>query len=86
MFILKCAFCCTADTENNNIVEWNYIIFYFSYSLVFNLVTTEKPIQAKIYQVKQSEKVENLFKKKTQWELRELKVLDGKDSTRVSIG
>lgn len=46
-------------------------------------VTTEKPIQAHIYQVKKQDRGDT-FKKKLSWALRELKVLDARDATRVS--
>ncbi|XP_013397565.1 exocyst complex component 1 isoform X1 [Lingula anatina] len=42
-------------------------------------VTTEKPVQVKIYQLKKSEKGET-YKRKQTWELRELKTVDGKDA------
>ena len=44
-------------------------------------VTTEKPIQAHIYQVKKQDRGDT-FKKKLSWALRELKVLDARDATR----
>ena len=47
-----------------------------------SLVTTEKPIQAMIYEVKRGERGDN-FKKKISWAMRDLKVLDAKDSTKV---
>lgn len=50
---------------------------------LFHTVTTEKPIQAKIYQVKKLDRGDNNFKKKCSWGLRELKVLDAKDGSRV---
>ena len=46
-------------------------------------VTTEKPIQAHIYQVKKQDRGDT-FKKKLSWSLRELKVLDAKDATKAS--
>ncbi len=48
-------------------------------------VTQEKPIQALIYQVKKTEKGDNNFKKKLAWALRELKILDAKDASKVNM-
>lgn len=42
-------------------------------------VTTEKPVQARLYQLKKSDKGET-YKRKNTWTLRELKTLDGKDA------
>ena len=47
-------------------------------------VTTEKPIQALVYQVKKLDRGDNSFKKKLSWGLRELKFLDAKDASKVS--
>ena len=44
--------------------------------LIF-IVTTEKPIQAQICQVKKSDRGDS-YKKKTSWQLRELKLIDAK--------
>lgn len=52
-------------------------------NIVLFIVTTEKPVQTYIYQVKKSEKGDNNFKKKLQWSLRELKFIDGKDARKV---
>ncbi|XP_074649870.1 exocyst complex component 1-like [Tubulanus polymorphus] len=54
-------------------------------SLLCLAVTTEKPVQATIYQVKKSEKVDS-YKKKCQWPLRLLKLVDGKDAKQESPG
>lgn len=41
-------------------------------------VTTEKPVQASLYQVKKAEKEREGFKKKMSWALRQLKLFDAK--------
>lgn len=46
-------------------------------------VSTETPVQARIYQVKKADKTE-AYKKKVTWLLRDLKVVDGKSSSKVS--
>ena len=47
-------------------------------------VTTEKPIQASLYQVKKAEKERGGFKKKLSWPLRQLKLFDAKYINKVS--
>ena len=46
-------------------------------------VTTEKPVQACLYQVKKSEKGDT-FKKKATWPLRQLKIFDAKYANKVT--
>lgn len=46
------------------------------------VVSTETPVQARVYQVKKADKTE-AYKKKVTWLLRELKVVDGKSSSKV---
>lgn len=41
------------------------------------VISTEKPIQVTIYQIKKSDK--DTYKKKSAWPLRDLKIVDGKD-------
>lgn len=47
-------------------------------------VTTEKPVQASLYQVKKAEKEREGFKKKMSWPLRQLKQFDAKYINKVS--
>lgn len=50
------------------------------------VVTTEKPVQACLYQVKKTEKEKGeVFKKKASWPLRQLKVFDAKYSKKVPV-
>lgn len=51
---------------------------------MFCVVTTEKPVQASLYQVKKAEKEREGFKKKTSWLLRQLKLFDAKYINKVS--
>ncbi|XP_048772233.1 exocyst complex component 1-like isoform X2 [Ostrea edulis] len=44
-------------------------------------LSTETPVQARVYQVKKADKTE-AYKKKVTWLLRELKVVDGKSSSK----
>ena len=46
------------------------------------LVSTETPIQARVYQVKKADKGD-VYKKKVTWLLRELKAVDGKSFNKV---
>ena len=50
---------------------------------IYVLVTKEKPFQVRIYKVQKSEK--EVFKKKQCWQLSDLKLVDGKEDTHVSI-
>ena len=45
-------------------------------------MTTVKPETVSIYQVKKTEK--DTYKKRTNWRLKDLKLIDGKDETNVS--
>lgn len=47
-------------------------------------VTTEKPIQALVVQVKKSDRGDS-FKRKLSWALRQLKVFDAKYQTKVCL-
>jgi len=47
-------------------------------------VTTEKPVQASLYQVKKAEKEREGFKKKMSWPLRQLKLFDAKYINKVN--
>jgi len=51
---------------------------------VIYVVTTEKPVQASLYQVKKAEKEREGFKKKTSWLLRQLKLFDAKYINKVN--
>lgn len=44
-------------------------------------MTTVKPETVSIYQVKKTEK--DTYKKRTNWRLKDLKLIDGKDETNV---
>lgn len=46
-------------------------------------MTTVKPETVSIYQVKKTEK--DTYKKRTNWRLKDLKLIDGRDETNVSI-
>jgi len=50
---------------------------------VIDIVTTEKPVQASLYQVKKAEK--EGFKKKMSWPLRQLKLFDAKYINKVCM-
>lgn len=59
------------------------LIIRLLYSFKFSTkVSTETPVQARVYQVKKADKTE-AYKKKVTWLLRELKVVDGKSSSKV---
>jgi len=57
---------------------------YFLFVLLICVVTTEKPVQASLYQVKKAEKEREGFKKKMSWALRQLKLFDAKYINKVS--
>jgi len=44
-------------------------------------VTIDKPETVSVYQVKKTDK--DAFKKKASWRFRDLKIIDGKDATKV---
>ena len=48
-----------------------------------SLVTEVKPETVSIYQVKRTEK--DSYKKRSNWRLKDLKLIDGKDETNVRI-
>jgi hypothetical protein len=52
-------------------------------SIFIYIVTTEKPIQALVVQVKKSDR--ESFKKKVSWGLRQLKLLDAKYQNKVCL-
>ena len=57
-----------------------FLVFLF----ISCVVTTVKPETVSIYQVKKTEK--DTYKKRTNWRLKDLKLIDGKDETNVRIG
>jgi len=61
------------------------VIILYLYLCVTDTVTTEKPVQASLYQVKKAEKEREGFKKKMSWPLRQLKLFDAKYINKVSI-
>jgi len=60
------------------------MIILYLYLCVTDIVTTEKPVQASLYQVKKAEKEREGFKKKMSWPLRQLKLFDAKYINKVS--
>ena len=62
------------------------VTFQFRSAVLFWLyflssVTTVKPETVSVYQVKKTDK--DTYKKKASWRLRDLKIVDGKDGTKV---
>ena len=62
-----------------------HIIALSYYNAIVLTVTTEKPVQACLYQVKKTEKEKDSFKKKASWPLRQLKVFDAKYANKVTV-
>lgn len=50
-------------------------------TFLFLSVTIDKPETVSVYQVKKTDK--DAFKKKASWRFRDLKIIDGKDATKV---
>lgn len=66
------------------IANWNCCRFVFAFTLSSSsLVTEVKPETVSIYQVKRTEK--DSYKKRSNWRLKDLKFIDGKDETNVRI-
>jgi len=66
-------------------VFFRSIILIVSICVMLDVVTTEKPVQASLYQVKKAEKEREGFKKKMSWLLRQLKLFDAKYINKVSM-